>query len=100
MKEWLLKTLLVGVSLLAPIVGFYFFAATYYTGATSVQGLLYKNGSTQVAQGISTVSSAQVGNVSYGLTLNAGETIELRAITSATASGGAILNNFTGFLVK
>ncbi len=84
----------------APYRGFYFFTATYYTGATSNQGVFYKNGTTQVAQGIATVSSAQVGNISYGLTLNAGETIELRAITSATASGGAILNNFTGFLVK
>lgn len=80
--------------------GFYCFNATYYAGATVVQGILYKNGSIQVAQGVGTVASAQVGSVAHCLPLLSDETMEVRPNTAATASGSSITNYFSGFLVK
>lgn len=80
----------------APVQGKYHFSFNNYTGATAAQAKLYKNG-TAVYTGSSSVASTSVGSGSYVLNLVAGDTVEVRPETTATASTGATFNTFSGF---
>lgn len=80
----------------APIPGYYTFQFNHFTGATVSAPYIYING-TSVYQGVTSVSGTSAGNGAYTTYLNAGDTVEIRPGTSATASGGAVLNTFSGF---
>lgn len=82
----------------APIAGKYHFTSISYAGATAYNPFLRKNG-TNIAEG--TISSnATPATVSHTLSLAAGDVIDIIPSGSATASGGAVLNIFSGFLIK
>lgn len=82
----------------APMSGRYCFQWNNYTGATAAQGILHKNG-TGVATGSSSVANTSVGAGSTTISLIAGDVVEIRPETNATASGSARLNCFSGFRV-
>ena len=82
----------------APIQGTYHFSFNNYTGATAAQAKLYKNG-TAIYTGSSSIANTSVGSGSYTLRLIAGDVIEVRPETTATASLGASFNTFSGFRI-
>jgi hypothetical protein len=81
------------------IPGTYFFEATGYFGGTTAYLTIYKNGST-FKQGTQTVAGAEAAVVSGSMPLIVGDIVDIRPNTSATASGGAVLNFFTGFMIQ
>lgn len=79
----------------APMSGVYHFDAVNYTGASFYLSL-YKNG-TRVTQGVQ-ATSGSVSTISSNLRLLAGDTVEVRPDSSVSATGGAIINLFSGYL--
>lgn len=82
----------------AGAAGKYSFKWNNYTGSTAAQGKIHKNG-TAVSTGSSSIANVACGSGGYTLSLIAGDTVEIRPETNATATGGATLNTFSGFMV-
>lgn len=76
--------------------GVYMICAQYYFGATAASVGIYVGG-VRIAEGGTTVSSTATNHICTLVTLNASNVVDIRPLTSATASGGSNGNIFYGF---